>query len=169
MEDLMTEKNVCEDCGVQAETRECDDCGHTAAVIDCGHYPQPAEISGSAYDGRPVCHDCARLEDFEDALKESAWYVVMPDGRVEWLSQDVRNVHPRDVMEHLLGDANALPGDLQHFMDQVSVWLYFDQDHPEWTYLGEDDKGLGVAVPGYSAPPDSQQGTRRGAEPRGEE
>lgn len=75
----MVEKNVCEDCGVQAETRECEDCGYTATVIDCGHYLQPAEISGSERDGRPLCNDCA----FEDAVQDSAWYVVMPDGRVE--------------------------------------------------------------------------------------
>ena len=83
------------------------------------------------------------MAEFEAALESHAWYVVMPDGRLEWLSGDN---WPDDVKEYLLGD---IFGDAYKFLDQLSVWEYFDED---LEYVGDDDYGIGVAVLGFNEP-----------------
>jgi len=61
----------CPDCGEPREDRTCSDCGAQAAVIDCGHYEQPAEIAASQY--MPYEYVCERCEKAHGEAKRNSY------------------------------------------------------------------------------------------------
>ncbi len=69
--DCGTLPDACARCGQAREARMCEDCGLEADVIDCGHYPQPAEIATSAHDWCAVCCACERERDAEQLELEA--------------------------------------------------------------------------------------------------
>ena len=65
----------CPECGTVGKNKTCELCGLTEYIIDCGHYDQPAHITGGKKDGSDLgtnyCEECAnRIEELEVKMTE---------------------------------------------------------------------------------------------------